>query len=102
MNARYYMDMGASAYHRLCIMLRTAGDGVGLDLVFAELAETFAVCSDVLQEVRDGICQQNDAEVLRLYEAWLTTGCARSARRLSELGIMPIRPGVSVEDGGSC
>lgn len=94
----YYRDMGAAAYRRLAGLLRLPGGEGGLDDVFGELGRQFALCSDLLQEVRDDLRAEeaaSEAEILRLYEEWLETGSARVAARLRELGVIPMKGSAS-------
>ena len=94
----YYLEMGSMAYHRLSRMLtgregQLIGEGghKGLDAIFDELAQRYAVCSEILQDVRARLRSQStdtsDLAVLGLYEEWLRTGSPHVARRLQELGI---------------
>ena len=92
----YYMDMGASAYHRLSqISGGGGGEARGLDGVWGELSERFEAASDLLRDVREEVsvsAEHNDADLLRLYEAWLETGSPGLYQRLRELGVVPMRP----------
>ncbi len=100
MSMEYYLHMGAAAYDALSRLLdfgrRTPQEGhKDLSEIYLELADRFAVCSDVLseveQEVRTEKAAPTDADVLRLYEAWRTTGSPAVARRLRALGVLPAR-----------
>jgi len=95
----YYLSMGASAYGQLAGLLRSPGACGGLDAVYAELADSFEVCSEVLQDVRDAVRAQTHGDILRLYEDWVATGNPRSAERLRELGVVPMRAGEGPESG---
>lgn len=94
----YYEDMGASAYARLARMLGGGGRVVrgGIDAIFAELAACFHGCVRILGEVRESIAAEQqtdtDTDVLALYERWLATGSPALARRLQDLGVVPLRP----------
>ena len=97
----YFRDMGAGAYRRLARMLgaprgTVIGGGRGMDDIFEELAACFDACADVLQEVRStsrtDAADESDSAVLALYEEWLATGSRSAARRLQELGVLPLRP----------
>ncbi len=105
---QYYVDMGAAAYDTLAGMLRAAGfgrgevvgdsGGRGLDAVYDELAQHFADCSEVLAEVHDAVRDSgeaglSDADIVALYEEWLSTGSPRVAARLAALGVVPVRGG---------
>ena len=95
----YYLSMGASAYGQLSGLLRAPGPCGGLDMVYAELADSFEACSEVLQDVRDAVRAHSHSDILRLYEEWVTTGSPRAAERLRELGVVPMRPGEDSEAG---
>jgi hypothetical protein len=97
----YYMGMGSAAYGRLSHLLHEpsgllVGDQAGhkaLDEVFAELANCFAACSEVLKEVRQQVqaevAQGSDQVLLHMYEHWLETGDPSAGARLRELGLLP-------------
>ena len=106
MSMEYYLHMGASAYDALSRMLdfgrSHASDAQpsghkDLASIYLELAERFAICSNVLseveQEVRAEQTSLSDQDVLRLYESWLSTGSPAVARRLRQLGVVPSRGG---------
>jgi hypothetical protein len=57
--------------------------------VFAELADKFVTFVDVLSEVSERTVGGSNADLLRLYEKWLTTGSPRSGKLLIERGIVP-------------
>jgi hypothetical protein len=98
---QYYMEMGASAYDRLASILSAPqgmlfGEGhKALDEIFGELACSFDNCSRILRQVRSEIQamatdEDNDQDVLALYEEWLATGSEVVADRLRALGVIPI------------
>lgn len=94
----YYVRMGGGAYQTLASAapdnLRTRAHAP----VFAELAAKFQDLVDVLNEVRSAASSASDADVLRLYELWLTTGSRRAARLLRQLGVAPVsQPGSTRE-----
>ncbi len=102
----YYLHMGAAAYGTLADMLhlprtRQASGHRTLSEIYHELGRRFEACSNVLleveQEVRSEGETRNDVDVLRLYERWLETGSLQAARRLQELGVIPMR-----HDGDPC
>jgi hypothetical protein len=106
MSMEYYLHMGATAYDTLSRILDFGRRGPqeghkDLSEIYLELADRFAVCSDVLseveQEVRAEKTEPTDADVLRLYERWLSSGSPAAARRLRELGVIPTRG-----DGETC
>lgn len=105
----YYSDMGAGAYQRLARLLRAprgvvVGGGRGMDDIFAELADCFDACADVLREVRSTsraqVQDESDAAVLALYEEWRATGSRAAAARLRSLGVLSMPD--EGEDGGGC
>ncbi len=98
----YYMNMGRAAYDQLSRMLRMPG-AAGLNDVFAELAEGFPACAEVLAEVRSEVKERTDADILKLYEECMATGAPSAAERLRELGVIPMPGGgSSSEDSGVC
>lgn len=84
----YYVNMGGSAYRMLAASGHASLRNRALAEVFAELAAKFLDLVDVLNEVKAS-SRGADADVLRLYEAWLRTGSRRAARLLREVGIEP-------------
>jgi len=105
----YYIDMGSAAYDVLSnllseprgMMISDANANHGhksLDAIFSELANYFGQCSEVLREVReelraDAINESKDTDILALYEEWMSTGSEAAAKRLRELGVMPVALG---------
>jgi len=100
--ASYYVDMGRCAYDRLAKMLDgpshglAGGDGghKGLSEIFAELADSFFTCTEILREVQEAMRARNQAppsqsELLQLYEDWMATGNRRALRRLQRFGLVP-------------
>ncbi len=88
-SADYYAEMGATAYATVSRRLRSPG--APAHDVFAELADRFGPCTDVIAEVRQEACESCDQDVVRLYEEWLATGSPRLAERLRSLGVVPVR-----------
>lgn len=84
----YYIQMGETAYGSLSqILARQAA----LREIFTELANRFIVYVDILAEVSEKSRMQNHTDLLRLYEHWLKTGSERTAKLLSEAGILPVK-----------
>jgi hypothetical protein len=94
----YYVRMGGGAYGTLSTALPASPRGRAFAPVFAELSAKFADVVDVLNEVRNAGISARDQDVLRLYEAWLTTGSRRAARLLHQFGIQPLRQSGSVRE----
>ena len=65
--------------------------------LFEELASEFERCSTVLQRVRDQVRAHTNADILSLYEQWIAHPDQATEDKLTELGVMPMRPS---EDGG--
>jgi hypothetical protein len=86
---RYYQDMGAAAYDTLSRLMAVPGVVGDLARVFEELAQGFVLCSEALAQIREGLRGSSDQDIVALYERWMTTGDARAAARLKELGIEP-------------
>ncbi len=93
----YYLSMGASAYVQLATVMRWTGSGGGFEVIFEELAAEFERCSTVLQRVRDHVRAHTNADILSLYEQWISHPDKVTEEKLSELGVMPVRPS---GDGG--
>jgi hypothetical protein len=92
-SVEYYLSMGSTAYQQLATAMRWSGAGGGFEHIYEELAGQFETCSAILQRVRDAVRAHSNAEILKLYEQWLATGDPLVADRLSELGVVPMRPG---------
>jgi len=80
----YYVSIGGFAYQTLS---RLASDT--FSPVFAELGDKFVSFVDVLSEISERTGCASNADVLRLYRRWLTTGSPRSGRLLVERGVVP-------------
>jgi len=102
----YYVDMGRTAYDRLAHMLGGPSPAIGdsghkgLGEIFAELADSFRSCTDILREVHDAMRARNqqppsEAELLALYEDWLASGNQRALRTLQRYGLVPARAAVT-------
>jgi hypothetical protein len=94
----YYVRMGGGAYRTLSMALPANPRGRAFAPVFAELSAKFADVVDVLNEVRNAGVSTSDQDVLRLYEAWLTTGSRRAERLLRQIGIQPLQQPGSVRE----
>lgn len=86
----YYIKMGGTAYGSLSDEIRGTARGRALADVYEELARKFQIVVDVLNEVRDGVQQGSDTDLLRTYEVWLKTGSNRAAALLRQNGIVPM------------
>ena len=85
----YCSSMGSSAYRSLERLLdRRRG---GFAAIFAELADRYDACVELLAEVRDEARERSDTDIVRLYEEWLVSGSPRVAERLRTLGVVPTR-----------
>ncbi len=89
----YCARMGESAYRSLERILDTRG--AGFAAIYAELAERYEACVEVIAEVRDETRERSDTDIVRLYEEWLASGSPRVAERLRGLGVVPTRIVVS-------
>lgn len=85
----YCARMGETAYRSLERLLDTRNGGFAE--IFAELAERYPACVDVIAEVRDETRERSDTDIVRLYEEWLASGSPRVAERLRQLGLVPTR-----------
>jgi len=86
----YYINMGGTAYGSLSDEIRGTLRGRALAGVYRELAHKFQVVVDVLNEVRDGVGESSDVDLLRTYEVWLKTGSKRAAKMLKKNGVVPL------------
>jgi hypothetical protein len=85
----YCARMGESAYRSLEHLLDLRGGGFAG--VYAELAERYDACVEVIAEVRDESRERSDTDIVLLYEEWLASGSPRVAERLRVLGLVPTR-----------
>lgn len=85
----YCARMGESAYRSLERLLDLRG--VGSASIYAELAERYETCVEVIAEVRDESRERTDSDIVGLYEEWLASGSPRVAERLRALGLVPTR-----------
>ena len=86
----YYINMGGTAYGSLSEEIRGTFRGRALAGVYKELAHKFQVVVDVLNEVRDGVGESSDVDLLRTYKVWLKTGSKRAAALLKQNGVVPL------------
>jgi hypothetical protein len=80
----YYVSMGEYAYASL-----SRAESELFAEVFAELADKFCSCVDVLTEVSERSALTSNTDLLRLYERWLRTGSRRDGQLLIERGLVP-------------
>jgi hypothetical protein len=85
----YCVRMGEGAYRSLERLLDLRG--AGFAGIYAELAERYEACVEVIAEVRDETRERSDTDIVRLYEEWLASGSPRVAERLRVLGLVPAR-----------
>lgn len=85
----YCSRMGETAYRSLERLLDPRGGGFAE--IFAELAERYPACVEVIAEVRDETRERSDTDIVRLYEEWLESGSPRVGERLRQLGVVPTR-----------
>lgn len=86
----YYVNMGGNAYGSLSVEIRGTFRGSALAGVYRELARKFQLVVDILNEVRDGVGNSSDVDLLRTYEVWLKTGSRRAAELLKQNGVVPM------------
>jgi hypothetical protein len=91
----YYISMGGSAYGSLSVEMRGSTRVQVFAGIYRELADKFQVLVDVLNDVRDGACEDSGQSLLRTYEIWLKTGSKRAARKLRSNGVVPISNSLS-------
>ena len=88
----YYIAMGEAAYASLADIVNDSVRWRALANIFEELAGNFPVFVDLLGEVTDQASLSSDEDLLRAYEQWLTTGSARTHRKLLAAGLVPVSP----------
>ena len=89
----YYIGMGGAAYGTLSESMDCRPAGRLHSLMFAELSGSFAEFVQVLGEIVDNPDSHDDNDVFKLYQSWMRTGSARTARKLERAGINVIAPG---------
>ena len=87
----YYIQLGECAYG--CLARCEREDALGD--VFDELSGKFTAFVEVLGEISERTSLTSNRDLMRLYERWLRTGSARSARLLASRGIVPHPPAPS-------
>jgi hypothetical protein len=85
----YYRQIGSRAYGELAVDLRYGGGGGSWTGLYTELARHFAEFVDVLAEVGDRSRGSRPANLLRLYDRYLSTGSPRDRERLIRCGQLP-------------
>src|SRR6202795_3795360 len=93
----YHIAMGGNAYSSLADTMQRSLSGRCVAAVYAQLAEKFQGLVDALNEVSDMSYRHTDADILRLYEIWLTTGSPRARGLLRQLGVQPVAAGARRE-----
>src|SRR5260370_21116025 len=89
----YHIAMGGNAYSSLADTMQRSMSGRCLAAIYAQLAQKFQRLVDALNEVSEMSYRHTDADILRLYEAWMET-CNPLARRLHHiLGVQPVKQG---------
>jgi hypothetical protein len=95
----YVKGVGATAYGRAALMLRTFGGGnTGPDL-FTELADNFGTYVSLVSNVAEDLrarAVRDDVTLLEVYERWLRVQSRHLADLLLSRGVLPTRqtPGV--------
>ena len=89
----YYISMGGNAYASLSVTLPAGRGAAGPGPVYAELAEKFQPCTDILSEVAEATGLVKDDNLLRLYEIWQKTGSPHALHKLRQAGIEPVQTG---------
>lgn len=91
----YYADMGGAAYERVFRLSAADPEAARHDPwlgVFAELSRRFGHCRELLEDVAERNRAEEQHDLGRLYERFVQTGSAHAARRMTELGALPIGP----------
>jgi hypothetical protein len=91
----YVNGLGATAYSRAALILRSVGGGqTGPDL-FTELADNFGMFVDVVSSVAEELrvrSVRDDISLLEAYERWLRGQSRHLAELLVAHGVLPSRP----------
>jgi hypothetical protein len=91
----YVNGLGATAYSRAALILRSVGGGqTGPDL-FTELADNFGMFVDVVSYVAEELrarSVRDDVSLLEAYERWLRVQSRHLAELLVLRGVLPTRP----------
>ncbi len=88
-DVNYYIAMGANAYQQLSSLIASRGSAaVFFRGVYEELSGKFARFVEVLQEIRRNTSLVGGSNLLRLYEAYVTTGGDWLERRLRDAGLV--------------
>jgi hypothetical protein len=90
----YYVGMGGGAYRSLAHDSRSSTRAAALAEVFAELGAKFIGLVDALNELRATVSGRGCADVLGLYDQWLSTGSPRASRLLRQAGVIPTPLGI--------
>ena len=85
----YYCDIGGQAYRRLGRIIRRRDRAPKLVGVYVELADRFALFSDVLADVR--LQTMPDDDVGQLYEKWLKTHSRALEHKLRASRVVDLR-----------
>lgn len=88
----YYVAMGGNAYGYLADNTQSTMNGRAFIDIYSELADKFVFAIDILTEVGDNM-NNNNQDIMRLYEIWQRTGSQLAANRLRKQGIDPIASG---------
>ncbi len=86
----YYVDMGGAAYGYLHGAMRPSAEASAGFSAFEELEQKFCQVVDLLAEIAENRGLQSNSDLLRHYDAWLSSGSERARRRLIRAGIVPI------------
>lgn len=76
----YYQAMGRSAY--------SSAAGILKQRIYMELSEDFGAATWTLKDVFEEFHLENETDILKLHEQWLSTGSLRVLRKLEELGLI--------------
>ena len=88
-DARYYRQIGCSAYGDVVSGLRGRGEAGSWTGLYRELAERFGDFVELLAEVGDRARPGRPQNMLGVYERYLRTGSARDRELLLRAGTLP-------------
>jgi hypothetical protein len=91
----YVNGLGATAYSRAALIMRSVGGGQRGPDLFTELADNFGMFVDVVSNVAEELrarAVRDDASLLEAYERWLRVQSRHLAELLVQRGVLPTRP----------
>lgn len=91
--ASYYINMGATAYEKISIIMRDRHGDANFVRIYAELAKEFKNLVNLVTEVSEDIPGDAHRNIVAIYERWHRTGSAKLRKILEDQGISPVPRG---------